>query len=90
MAKGKEVEELVKCEFHEAILHVSNETLAEVLLRAPFTGRTYYRYPEAAKLYGISESKMKLLAREADAVRKPDGVALVNIHVLDQFVEDCH
>ena len=33
---------------------------------------------------------MKILSKEAEAVRKPDGVALVNIHVMDQFMEDCH
>ncbi|WP_044931025.1 DUF6462 family protein [Oribacterium sp. NK2B42] len=90
MAKRKDVEELVKCEFHDTVFYVSNEVLAEVLLKMPFKGRNYYRYPEAAELYGISEGKMKLLSKEADATRKPDGVALVNIHVMDQFIEDCH
>ena len=87
MAKRKGVDELVKCEFHDTIFYISNEVLAEVLLRTPYKGRNYYRYPEAAELYGISEGKMKLLSKEA---RKPDGVALVNIHVMDQFIEDCH
>ena len=90
MVKRKDVEELVKCEFHDTVFYVSNEVLAEVLLKMPFKGRNYYRYPEAAELYGISEGKMKLLSKEADATRKPDGVALVNIHVMDQFIEDCH
>ena len=90
MAKRKDVEELVKCEFHDTVFYVSNEVLAEVLLKMPFKGRNYYRYPEAAELYGISEGKMKLLSKEAGATRKPDGVALVNIHVMDQFIEDCH
>ena len=90
MAKRNEVDELVKCEFHDTGFYVSNEVLAEVLLKMPFKGRNYYRYPEAAELYGISEGKMKLLSKEADATRKPDGVALVNIHVMDQFIEDCH
>ena len=90
MAKRKGVDELVKCEFHDTVFYVSNEVLAEVLLKMPFKGRNYYRYPEAAELYGISEGKMKLLSKKADATRKPDGVALVNIHVMDQFIEDCH
>lgn len=90
MAKRGEAEELVKCEFHDTVFYISNEVLSEVLLRMPFKGRNYYRYPEAAELYGISEGKMKLLSKEADATRKPDGVALVNIHVMDQFIEDCH
>lgn len=90
MAKRKEADELVKCEFHETIFYISSEILSEVLLRMPYKGRNYYRYPEAAKLYGVSEGKMKLLSKEADATRKPDGVALVNIHVMDQFIEDCH
>ena len=90
MAKQGEAEELVKCEFHGAVFYISNEVLSEVLLRMPFKGRMYYRYPEAAELYGISESKMKILSKTADAVRKPDGVALVNIHVMDEFMEDCH
>ena len=90
MAILKEVDDLVKCEFHDTVFYISNEVLAEVLLRMPFKGRIYYRYNEAADLYGISESKMKILSKEAEAVRKPDGVALVNIRVMDQFMEDCH
>lgn len=90
MAKRKGADELVKCEFHDTVFYISNEVLAEVLLRTPFKGRSYFRYSEAAKLYGISESKMKILSKEAEAVRKPDGVALVNIHVMDRFMEDCH
>ena len=85
MAKRKGVDELVKCEFHDTVFYISDEVLAEVLLRMPFKGRSYYRYNEAAELYGIRESKMKILSKEAEAVRKPDGVALDNIHVMDQL-----
>ena len=85
---GNGIDELVRCEFNNQVFYISNEVLSEVLLRMQFRGRHLFRYPEAADLYGISESKMKILAKKADAVRKMDGIALVDIRVMDQYVED--
>ncbi|MBR1479263.1 MAG: hypothetical protein IJ608_15085 [Lachnospiraceae bacterium] len=85
---GNGIDELVRCEFHNQVFYISNEVLSEVLLRMQFRGRHLFRYKEAADLYGISESKMKILSKKADAVRKLDGIALVDIRVMDQYIDD--
>lgn len=85
---GNGIAELVRCEFHNQVFYISNEVLSEVLLRMQFRGRHLFRYKEAADLYGISESKMKILSKKADAVRKLDGIALVDIRVMDQYIDD--
>lgn len=85
---GNGIDDLVRCEFHNQVFYISNEVLSEVLLRMHFRGRHLFRYKEAAELYGISESKMKILAKKAGAVRKLDGVVLVDIRIMDQYVDD--
>lgn len=85
---GSGIDELVRCEIHNQVFYISNEVLSEVLLRMQFRGRHLFRYKEAADLYGISESKMKILSKKADAIRKIDGIALVDIRVMDQYIDD--
>ena len=85
---GNGIDELVRCEFHNQVFYISNEVLSKVLLRMQFRGRHLFRYKEAADLYGISESKMKILSKKADAVRKLDDIALVDIRVMDQYIDD--
>ena len=85
---GNGIDELVRCEFHNQVFYISNEVLSAVLLRMQFRGRHLFRYKEAADLYGISESKMKILSKKADAVRTLDGIALVDIRVMDQYIDD--
>ena len=50
--------------------------------------KKYVRYEEGAKLYSIGRNSFIDLAREADAVYKIKGCAVVNIHKVDRFIEE--
>ncbi len=64
---------MVKCEFHRNTFYITNEVLSEVLIRMQLRGRNLYSYTDAALLYGVSESKIRILAKEARAIKNQDG-----------------
>ena len=50
--------------------------------------KKYVRYDEGAKLYSIGRNSFIELARDADAVYKIKGCAVVNINKIDRFIEE--
>lgn len=52
--------------------------------------KRYVRYKEGAELYSMGQHGFMDLAKEAKAVRKINGVCLVNVQVLDQYIEDLY
>ena len=49
--------------------------------------KKFVRYPEGAERYSIGLTKFQALAKEAKAVYKVDGIALVNCEIFEQFLE---
>lgn len=49
--------------------------------------KKFVRYKEGAERYSLGLTKFRELAKEAKAVHKVDGVALVNCEVFEQFLE---
>ena len=49
--------------------------------------KKYLRPKELKDVYGVSESKMMQLAREAKAIYKVDKVVLINIEKMDAYIE---
>ena len=52
--------------------------------------KLYIRYNEGAELYSLGLHTFMDLAKEADAIRKIRGVVLVNVRVLNQYIEDMY
>ncbi len=52
--------------------------------------KKYVRYGEGAVLFSMGERSFMDLAKEANAVRKIKGVCLVNIDVINQYIEDMY
>ena len=77
---------MVKCEFHRNTFYITNEVLSEVLIKMQLRGRNLYSYTDAALLYGVSESKIRILAKEAHAIRKQDGFSYVDSVIMDDFI----
>lgn len=50
--------------------------------------KKYVRYEEGAKLYSIGRNSFIDLAKDANAIYKIKGCALVNIQKVDQFIEE--
>ena len=59
-----------------------------VLLRTQrFSTKKYVRYKEGAEKYSLGLTKFQALAKEAKAVYKIDGIALVNCEIFEKFLE---
>lgn len=49
--------------------------------------KKFVRYREGAEKYSLGVTKFSELAKEAKAVYKVDGIALVNCEIFEQFLE---
>ena len=49
--------------------------------------KKFVRYPEGAEKYSIGLTKFQALAKEANAVYKVDGIALVNCEIFEKYLE---
>ena len=49
--------------------------------------KKFVRYQEGAEKYSIGLTKFQALAKEANAVYKVDGIALVNCEIFEKFLE---
>ena len=52
--------------------------------------KKYVRYNEGAELFSMGLHGFMDLAKEAGAVRKIKGVCLVNVDVINQYIEDMY
>lgn len=84
---NEETEGMVKCDFRGNTFFITSEVLSEVLLRMQLRGRNLCTYNDAAVLYGVSESKIRILAKNAGAIKKLDGSTYVDRAVLDGFID---
>ena len=51
--------------------------------------RKYVRYKEGALLYGVSERSFMRMAKKAGATSTVGRISLVNLKLLDEFLESC-
>ena len=49
--------------------------------------KKYVRYEEGESLYSVGKATFRKWAREAHAIRKINGVVLVNTEMVDRFIE---
>ena len=49
--------------------------------------KKYVRYKEGAEMYGMGITSFMRLAKESKAVYKIRNIALVNIEILDEYME---
>ena len=49
--------------------------------------RKFVRYKEGAEIYCMSQSKFERLAKDSNACYKIDKLVLVNMEILDKYLE---
>lgn len=49
--------------------------------------KKFVRYPEGAEIYSMGLSSFTKLAKEAKAVYKRGNIVLVNINIIDEYLE---
>ena len=52
--------------------------------------KRFVRYPEGAEMYSMSLSKFQQLAKDAKACYKMNSLVLVNLDILDEYLETFH
>ncbi|WP_292146143.1 DUF6462 family protein [Butyrivibrio sp.] len=58
---------------------------AEIML----IDRKYVRYDSGAELYGMCQKSFEKLAKDAKARHKVGKMVLVDIHIVDRYIETC-
>lgn len=52
--------------------------------------KRFVRYREGAKMYSMGESKFMQIAKDAKACYKVNQLVLVNLDILDEYLETFH
>ena len=52
--------------------------------------KRFVRYPEGAEMYSMSLSKFQQLAKDAKACYMMNRLVLVNLDILDEYLETFH
>ena len=80
-------EEMVECHYNGAIINIPVKIFVSMTIRTQYDGKKFVRYKEGAEIYSMSEREFYKLAHDANAVYKRNKMALVNMEILDKFME---
>ncbi len=80
-------EEMVECHYNGAIINIPVKIFVSMTMRTQFDRKKFVRYKEGAEIYSMSEREFYKLAHDANAVYKRNKMALVNMEILDKFME---
>ena len=69
--------------------HITQDHLQQSTIAIPDNKR-FVRYPEGAEMYSMSLSKFQQLAKDAKACYKMNRLVLVNLDILDEYLETFH
>lgn len=78
---------MVECFYKDSVIRIPKKLLRAMTLRLQFDNRKFVRYKEGAQIYGMSEREFMRLSHEANAVYKRNRLVLVNVDVLDKYME---
>ena len=79
--------EMVECHYNGAIINIPVKIFVAMTMRTQFDKKKFVRYKEGAEIYSMSEREFYKLAHDANAVYKRNKMALVNMEILDKFME---
>lgn len=76
------------------MISVDEKTQEEVFAKlerlAKFDTKKYVRYSDAAIMFSLGRTKLYEIAKAAKSVRKIDHVALINVQVLYDYIENMY
>lgn len=80
---------LVNCEILDEYLSYFQETSQKTYCKPDSfqPKKKYVRYKTGAYLYSVSERTLREWAKEAEAVIRIDGIALVNVDTMNRYLE---
>lgn len=87
MKKSSFNEDVVQCHYNGAIVPIPASLFMSMTLGIPMQEKKFVRYKDGAKMYSMCQSEFNKLVHDAGAVYKRNKMALVNLEVLDKFME---
>ena len=79
--------QMVECHYNGVIIQIPVRLFLAMTYRMQFDNRKFIRYKEGAQIYGMSEREFIKLAHDAKAVYKRNKIAMVNVEILDKFMQ---
>lgn len=83
-------DKMVECHFQGTITQIPEELFFSVLMGKPLVEKKFVRYKDGCKMYAMGQTEFNELAHDAEAIYKRHKMALVNIEILDKFLEFFH
>ena len=85
-----EKDQMVECHYNGAIVQVPVNVFISSAMGISLREKKFVRYKDGAKIYGMGMTEFNRLAHDADAIYKRNKMALVNLQILDEFMEYYH
>ena len=79
--------DMVQCHYNGAIVPIPAKLFFSMTVGVPIQEKKYVRYKDGCKMYSMCQSEFNKLVHDAGAVYKRNKMALVNLEVLDRFME---
>lgn len=79
--------EMVECHYNGAIVNIPAKLFLSMTLGIPMHDKKFVRYKDGARMYGMCQSEFNILVHDAGAVYKRNKMALVNLELLDKYME---
>ena len=87
MMNNNEKKEMVECFYKGTVVHIPVGVFLSMAMGVQVEKKKFVRYKEGALIYGMCEREFNKLAHEAKAVYKRNKMALVNLELIDQYLE---
>ena len=79
--------DMVECHYNGAIVNIPAKLFLSMTLGIPIHDKKFVRYKDRARMYGMCQSEFNILVHDAGAVYKRNKMALVNLELLDKYME---
>ncbi len=79
--------DMVECHYDGAIVNIPAKLFLSMTLGIPMHDKKFVRYKDGARMYGMCQSEFNILVHDAGAVYKRNKMALVNLELLDKYME---
>lgn len=79
--------QMVECHYNGAVIQIPIRLFLQMTFRLQYDNKKFVRYKEGAQMYSMSEREFFKLAHDAGAVYKRNKMALINVEILDKFME---
>ena len=82
-----DTKQMVECHYTGAVIQIPVRLFLAMTFRLQYDNKKFVRYKEGAQMYSMSEREFYKLAHDAGAVYKRNKMVLINVEILDKFMD---